>query len=108
MYFDERKLWSPTFVKISPMLWTIHNHVFLRFSIVLHILLTLTFPYLYQLMYPTKPQALVNYLFWHPFLEFRQTHKSFFEKSDLFFICMLHPLSFDIQKQELEIEAAQV
>ncbi|KAA3486907.1 nudix hydrolase 10-like [Gossypium australe] len=40
-------------------------------------------------------------------LGFRQTHKSFFEKSDLFFICMLHPLSFDIQKQELEIEAAQ-
>lgn len=40
-------------------------------------------------------------------LAFRQQHKSFFEKSDLFFICMMHPLSFDIQKQELEIEAAQ-
>lgn len=38
----------------------------------------------------------------------RQSHKSFFEKSDLFFLCMLRPLSFDIQKQELEIEAAQV
>uniref|UniRef100_A0A2P2KZN8 Uncharacterized protein MANES_03G141300 n=1 Tax=Rhizophora mucronata TaxID=61149 RepID=A0A2P2KZN8_RHIMU len=38
---------------------------------------------------------------------FRQSHKSFFEKSELFFLCMLHPLSFDIQKQELEIEAAQ-
>lgn len=32
---------------------------------------------------------------------------SFFEKSDLFFVCMLRPLSFDIQKQESEIEAAQ-
>ncbi|XP_038997044.1 nudix hydrolase 10-like isoform X2 [Hibiscus syriacus] len=40
-------------------------------------------------------------------LGFRQSHKTFFEKSDMFFICMLHPLSFDIQKQELEIEAAQ-
>ncbi|XWS27721.1 hypothetical protein CRYUN_Cryun25bG0005100 [Craigia yunnanensis] len=40
-------------------------------------------------------------------LGFRQSYKTFFEKSDLFFICMLHPLSFDIQKQELEIEAAQ-
>ncbi|OAY84771.1 Nudix hydrolase 2 [Ananas comosus] len=40
-------------------------------------------------------------------LAFRQSHMSFFEKSDLFFICMLRPLSFDIQKQESEIEAAQ-
>lgn len=40
-------------------------------------------------------------------LAFRQSHKSFFEKSDLFFVCMLRPLSFEIQKQELEIEAAQ-
>lgn len=38
---------------------------------------------------------------------FRQTHKVFFEKSDLFFLCFLHPLSFSIQTQELEIEAAQ-
>lgn len=41
-------------------------------------------------------------------LGFRQEHNSFFEKSDISFICMLHPLSFDIKKQELEIEAAQV
>ncbi|KAF7840513.1 nudix hydrolase 2-like [Senna tora] len=40
-------------------------------------------------------------------LAFRQSHMSFFEKSDLFFLCMLRPLSFDIQMQELEIEAAQ-
>ncbi|KAG6793624.1 hypothetical protein POTOM_002839 [Populus tomentosa] len=40
-------------------------------------------------------------------LAFRQWHKSFFEKSDLVFLCMLRPLSFDIQKQDLEIEAAQ-
>uniref|UniRef100_A0A7C9DKR1 Nudix hydrolase domain-containing protein n=1 Tax=Opuntia streptacantha TaxID=393608 RepID=A0A7C9DKR1_OPUST len=38
---------------------------------------------------------------------FRQTHKSFFDKSDLFFLCFLRPLSYSIQKQELEIEAAQ-
>ncbi|KAL9226962.1 hypothetical protein vseg_002714 [Gypsophila vaccaria] len=38
---------------------------------------------------------------------FRQTHKAFFEKSDLFFLCFLHPLSFNIQKQDLEIAAAQ-
>ncbi|CAN1194017.1 Nudix hydrolase 2 [Linum perenne] len=40
-------------------------------------------------------------------LGFRQAHKSFFKKSDLLFICMLRPLSFEIQKQELEIEDAQ-
>lgn len=38
----------------------------------------------------------------------RQSHKSFFEKSDLFFVCMLQPLSFDIQIQASEIEAAKV
>lgn len=40
-------------------------------------------------------------------LAFRQSHKAFFEKSDLFFVCMLRPLSFDIEKQESEIEEAQ-
>ncbi|KAL2339288.1 hypothetical protein Fmac_013734 [Flemingia macrophylla] len=40
-------------------------------------------------------------------LAFRQSHMSFFENSDLFFVCLLHPLSSDIQIQELEIEAAQ-
>ncbi|XVE78305.1 hypothetical protein DITRI_Ditri13aG0133800 [Diplodiscus trichospermus] len=40
-------------------------------------------------------------------LAFRQSHKSFFTKSDLFFVCMLRPHSFDIQKQDSEIEAAQ-
>ncbi|CAB4275598.1 unnamed protein product [Prunus armeniaca] len=40
-------------------------------------------------------------------LAFRQSHKSFFEKSDLFFVCMMQPLSFDIQKHDQEIEAAQ-
>ncbi|KAF3674849.1 Nudix hydrolase 2 [Capsicum annuum] len=40
-------------------------------------------------------------------LAFRQSHKSFFDKSDLFFVCMLQPLSFDIQKQDAEIEAAE-
>ncbi|KAK2652698.1 hypothetical protein Ddye_012554 [Dipteronia dyeriana] len=40
-------------------------------------------------------------------LSFRQSHQSFFGKSDLFFMCMMRPLSFDIQKQETEIEAAQ-
>ncbi|KAB5527746.1 hypothetical protein DKX38_021593 [Salix brachista] len=40
-------------------------------------------------------------------LAFRQSHQSFFRKSDLLFICMLRPRSFDIQKQDLELEAAQ-
>lgn len=40
-------------------------------------------------------------------LAFRQSHKEFFEKSDLFFLCMLHPLSSHIQIQESEIAAAQ-
>ncbi|KAK9268861.1 hypothetical protein L1049_000626 [Liquidambar formosana] len=40
-------------------------------------------------------------------LAFRQSHKLFFGKSDLLFVCLLRPLSFDIQKQESEIEAAQ-
>ncbi|XP_051133718.1 nudix hydrolase 2-like [Andrographis paniculata] len=40
-------------------------------------------------------------------LAFRQSHKAYFEKSDLFFVCFLKPLSFDIHPQETEIEAAQ-
>ncbi|ONK79360.1 uncharacterized protein A4U43_C01F5570 [Asparagus officinalis] len=40
-------------------------------------------------------------------LAFRQSHMSFFEKSDLFFICMMRPLSSEIRRQESEIEAAQ-
>ncbi|KAL9274996.1 Nudix hydrolase 2-like protein [Drosera capensis] len=40
-------------------------------------------------------------------LTFRQSHKSFFQKSDLYFVCMLEPLSFDIQVQESELEAAK-
>ncbi|XP_050215330.1 nudix hydrolase 2 isoform X2 [Mercurialis annua] len=40
-------------------------------------------------------------------LAFRQSHKVFFGKSDLFFLCLLQPLSFNVQKQESEIDAAQ-
>ncbi|XP_008229930.1 PREDICTED: nudix hydrolase 2 isoform X1 [Prunus mume] len=40
-------------------------------------------------------------------LAFRQSHKSFFQKSDLFFVCMLKPHSSDIETQNLEIAAAQ-
>ncbi|XP_048539564.1 nudix hydrolase 2 [Triticum urartu] len=40
-------------------------------------------------------------------LAFRQSHKAYFEKSDLFFVCILRPHSFDITKQESEIEDAQ-
>ena len=39
---------------------------------------------------------------------YRQSHKSFFSKSDLLFICMLKPRNFDIEKQNLEIDAAKV
>lgn len=38
----------------------------------------------------------------------RQSHKSFFQKSDLFFVCMLQPQSFEIQSQASEIEATKV
>ncbi|CAI8590517.1 unnamed protein product [Vicia faba] len=40
-------------------------------------------------------------------LAFRQSHNSFFAKSDLFFLCMLRPLSSEIQIQNLELEGAQ-
>ncbi|PON87970.1 Nudix hydrolase 6-like [Trema orientale] len=40
-------------------------------------------------------------------LAFRQSHQSFFSKSDLFFVCILKPQSFDIQKQIVEIEEAK-
>ncbi|XP_037493852.1 nudix hydrolase 7 [Jatropha curcas] len=40
-------------------------------------------------------------------LAFRQSHQSFFSKSDLFFVCLLRPQSFAIQKQDSEIAAAQ-
>ncbi|KAL6544682.1 hypothetical protein OROMI_023544 [Orobanche minor] len=41
-------------------------------------------------------------------LAFRQSHKSFFSKSDLFFLCVMQPLcDQDILPQEAEIEAAQ-
>ncbi|CAI9088221.1 OLC1v1022498C1 [Oldenlandia corymbosa var. corymbosa] len=40
-------------------------------------------------------------------LAFRQMHNALFGKSDLLFLCMLRPLSLEIQKQDLEIEAAQ-
>ncbi|KAG6773559.1 hypothetical protein POTOM_020846 [Populus tomentosa] len=40
-------------------------------------------------------------------LAFSQTHQQFLGKSDLFFVCMLQPLSFDIIKQDSEIKAAQ-
>ncbi|XP_056685782.1 nudix hydrolase 2 [Spinacia oleracea] len=37
----------------------------------------------------------------------REHHMAFFHKSDLFFVCLLQPLSFNIQVQETEVEAAQ-
>ncbi|KAH7533509.1 hypothetical protein FEM48_Zijuj04G0138500 [Ziziphus jujuba var. spinosa] len=40
-------------------------------------------------------------------LAFRQSHQAFFSKSDLFFVCLLKPRSFDIEKQDSEIEEAQ-
>ncbi|KAK7316539.1 hypothetical protein RJT34_00087 [Clitoria ternatea] len=40
-------------------------------------------------------------------LAFKERHKSFFRKSELFFVCMLQPHSFEIQRQVSEIEAAQ-
>ncbi|GBG77027.1 hypothetical protein CBR_g23353 [Chara braunii] len=40
-------------------------------------------------------------------ITFRQAHSAAFGKSDLFMICSLKPLSFQITKQDSEIEAAQ-
>ncbi|GBG69999.1 hypothetical protein CBR_g4826 [Chara braunii] len=40
-------------------------------------------------------------------ITFRQAHSAAFGKSDLFMICALKPLSFEITKQDSEIEAAQ-
>ncbi|CAN1223193.1 Nudix hydrolase 2 [Linum perenne] len=40
-------------------------------------------------------------------LAFRQSHKSFFSKSDLMFVCMLRPLSSNITAQLSEIEASK-
>ncbi|GLJ16406.1 hypothetical protein SUGI_0278370 [Cryptomeria japonica] len=38
---------------------------------------------------------------------FRHSHHATFEKSDLFFLCILRPISFEIVVQELEIDKAQ-
>ncbi|KAK2631679.1 hypothetical protein EUGRSUZ_L02591 [Eucalyptus grandis] len=38
---------------------------------------------------------------------FRQSHKSFFTKSDLFFLCVLQPESAAIELQNVETEAAK-
>ncbi|XP_044496749.1 nudix hydrolase 2-like isoform X2 [Mangifera indica] len=40
-------------------------------------------------------------------LAFRQSHKSFFGKSDLFFLCFMRPQTFDVKYQETELEAAK-
>lgn len=40
-------------------------------------------------------------------IAFRHAHHVFFEKSDLFFLCGLKPLNFDIVKDDTEILAAQ-
>ncbi|XP_025667726.1 nudix hydrolase 2 isoform X3 [Arachis hypogaea] len=40
-------------------------------------------------------------------LAFRQSHKSFFQKSNMFFVSMLRPLSFDIHSQASEIVASK-
>lgn len=39
---------------------------------------------------------------------FRHAHKVAFQKSDLFFICMLRPVSNEIKIDETEIQAAKV
>ncbi|KAK9142003.1 hypothetical protein Syun_011403 [Stephania yunnanensis] len=40
-------------------------------------------------------------------IAFRHVHRIAFEKSDLFFACMLKPVSFDISIDEKEIQAAK-
>lgn len=51
----------------------------------------------------------VTFSFLHEFhVIYREAHKEFYEKSAVFILCMLQPLSFEIQKQESEIEDAKV
>lgn len=38
---------------------------------------------------------------------FQQAHNSLFGKSDMFFVCLLTPTTFDIKKQESEIFACE-
>ncbi|KAK4845960.1 hypothetical protein QYF36_011217 [Acer negundo] len=48
--------------------------------------------------------------FWYSILSLvasKQSHQSFFRNSDLFFVCILRPCFFEIQKQDSEIEAVQ-
>jgi len=40
--------------------------------------------------------------------DFRHAHNLDFDKSDLFFVCMLKPLSAQIKVDNLEIQAAKV
>lgn len=39
---------------------------------------------------------------------YRHAHNVAFEKSDLFFICMLRPISTEIKIDDLEVQAAKV
>ncbi|MBA0598362.1 hypothetical protein Gorai_008128 [Gossypium raimondii] len=73
----------------------------------------------YEICALSAPQSSINrlyiYIYIYSYLSpidfifniYRQSHKVFFEKSDIFFLCLLEPLSFEIQKQESEIEAAK-
>lgn len=47
-----------------------------------------------------------SYYFFYGYI--RERHKCFFQKSEILFVCMLKPRSFNIQSQVSEIEAAQV
>lgn len=42
------------------------------------------------------------------YYDFRHAHNLAFDKSDLFFVCMLKPLSTQIIVDDLEIQAAKV
>lgn len=62
-------------------------------------------------VFSMKSELILSVAFTFAFLclfDIRQSHQSFFQKSDLFFVCMLQPQSFDIQSQASEIEAAKV
>ena len=41
-------------------------------------------------------------------MNYRDGHNAAFEKSDILFVCMLKPISFDIVIQDDEISAAKV
>lgn len=61
-----------------------------------------------QIMQQNAFKALVSNVLCIWNFNFRHAHNVAFQKSDLFFICMLKPLSTEIKVDDLEIKGAKV